>query len=643
MSVEHEPSAGDQPAAPAVPAQPLPASGASRPWFVVVTLWGIAGVALTAVAFALSRDNTDLGLARTLPWFALAAIAGPALMRMLAPSTGRSERILLIGMTALLLYWTKVLYDPTGLAFPDELHHLANTERLVDSGRLYENNSLLPVTADYPGLSIVTAALSLLSGIGLFTSALLVIGAAKVLSCVALYLVFERLSGSARIAGAGALLYCASSSFMFVTAQFSYESLAVALLAVVLLCVVQRRDASDSERGGWSALGGVVAVAVVMTHHLAAYALIVLLWAQVAITLSRRRPGVTAPIAIAVTATVAGVAWATFVAGDTAGRLGDVPARIGRALSRAFGDASATRAPTPGGGSGGSIVVDGAPLDDVLLALASVFLVALLTIAGVLAARRRSWPDPLAAILAAMGLVAVAAVPLRALAGAGGTADRVAELLFAGAALMAGVAAVAFVDRRSGDGDGAGLGWRVPAMAAAGAIAVAGAGAIGWPGDARLPRAFTADVAGARVQPAGPRMATWAAAGLPRDAAIVADAGNALLLEGAGFRRVLTSTPAVAELLSADVISRSEWDFLRARHAGYVVLDRRLASDDDTARQSYPRPRDAVQAPISNWRAIRRKYARLPGSARIFDGGDIVVFDIRRPLRQLVEPPPDVG
>jgi hypothetical protein len=231
----------------------------------------------------------------------------------------------------------------------------------------------------------------------------------------------------------------------------------------------------------------------------------------------------------------------------------------------------------------------------------------------------------------------VAAYPLRTLTGADATADQIASPLFFGAALMAAVAAVWFVDRRDERG------WRGPAVAAAGVIAIAGGAVIGWPQDARLPRALTADIAGARVMAEGPRAAKWAAANLPHAAPIVADAANGRLLEGAGFRRVLAGTPAVAELLSLNVISRSQWDGLRRRGVAYVLLDRRPASSDATIGYFYPRPSEAARPPLGNWRAIRRKYARLPGSERIFDSGDIVVFDIRRPLRELEEPPPDVG
>ncbi len=47
----------------------------------------------------------------------------------------------------------------------------------------------------------------------------------------------------------------------------------------------------------------------------------------------------------------------------------------------------------------------------------------------------------------------------------------------------------------------------------------------------------------------------------------------------------------------------------------------------------YPRASEADDPPISNWQNVRQKYEGLPNSGRIFDSGDIVVYDIRRAAR----------
>ena len=121
----------------------------------------------------------------------------------------------------------------------------------------------------------------------------------------------------------------------------------------------------------------------------------------------------------------------------------------------------------------------------------------------------------------------------------------------------------------------------------------------------------------------------------------MANDSNGRLLSVAGFDRVFAGpTPAVPELLTFDVLPQWQWDFLRAQGIDYVVVDRRVASTDALTGYFYPRASEADDPPISNWQNVRQKYEGLPNSGRIFDSGDIVVYDIRRPLER-GEPPAD--
>jgi hypothetical protein len=602
------------------------------PW-LPAALGGVLGIVLLSVSFALARANGDLTVARLLFWAAIAAIAGPALVRMLAPSATRSERILLVALVALLLYWVKVLHDPVRLFFSDEFFHLANAQRLQETGQLYGDNLLLPVSADFPGMVLVTTALSELSGLALFPSALVIIGLAKLMAAVALFLVFERLAGSARIAGVGALFYSAHSNYVFWSSQFSYESLSLPLLLVVVLCLVARSGASRARRASWSAIGSLIAVTVALTHHLTGYAIVVILWAHVALTMWRRRPDVRPPIAMAVVATVASFAWTTIVATGIGDYLGSIFGRLIDVFSQAT-SGGGTRVPFQGGAVGAD--GGGTPIDDRLLATGSLLLVTLAVCAGVLVARRRTWRDPLVLLLAIAALAAVAAYPLRIYSGSWEIANRTSDFLFIGVALMAALAALAVVDRWRWR-------WRVPAIAAAGVIAIAGGMVIGWPDTARLPRPFTAERAGTRIEAPGPRMVEWARAHLPRDSAFVANATDGRLLSVAGFNRVFASpTPGTTPLLTFDVLPQWLWDFLREHGIDYVVVNRRLTSWDNLIGYFYPRPVEADDPPISNWRKVRRKYQRLPVSGRIYDSGDIVVYDIRRSIAWPHPPPEDV-
>lgn len=618
------------------PSPDPPRSLGGNPWLAVVMLWGGVGIVLVSISFALARANVELDVARLLFWGALLAIGGPALMRMLASSAGRSERMLLVALTALLLYWIKVLHDPVALRFADEFYHLANAQRIAETGRLYGANHLLPVSPDYPGLALVTVALSKLTGLGLFPCALVIIGLAKIALSVALFLIFERLSGSARIAGVGALLYSTHANYLFWSAQFSYQSLSVPLLAVVLLSLAARSGAPRALRASWSAVGCLIAVGIAITHHLTAYAVAAILWTHVALAVRRGRPDVRPAIAMAMVSTVAALGWAMIVAGGTADYLGPIFERLIGAVSRAVEQEAATRLPFEGTGRVGSDVdADGPPLDDRAIALASVVLVTTGVTLGLFAARKRKWIDPLVFILAVAAVGAVAAYPLRMLPGAWEIGNRTSDFLFVGVAIVAAVGVVAFVDRGRWR-------WRAPAIAAAGVIAIAGGGVIGWPAAARLPRPDTATVAGAQIAASGPQMAQWAQMHLPPSSGFVANDSNGRLLSVSGFARVWAGpVPTVPQLLGFDVIPQWQWDFLRKQRIDYIVLDRRIASRDNLIGYFFPRPAELDDPPIFNWHTVRRKYERLPGTARIFDNGDIVIYDIRR-ARERPKPLPDV-
>lgn len=627
--------AGDVRTSVPAPALAPPRSRLGGPWLMVVMLWGVAGIALMSVSFALARANVELDIARWLFWGALAAIGGSALMRMLAPSASRAERIWLVALTALLLYWVKVLHEPVTLRFSDEFFHLGNAQRIALTGHLYGENHVLPVSADYPGLPLVTVALSKLTGLGLFPCALIIIGLAKVALSVTLFLVFERLSGSARIAGLAALLYCTHSNYLFWSAQFSYESLSVPLLGAVLLCLVARTAAPRPRSMSWTAVGCLIIVAIAMTHHLTAFATAAILWVHVLLTRWAGRREVRPAIAMAVVATVAALFWVVVVAGGTGDYLGPIFKRLFGAVSRAVSEEAATRLPFQSTGIVGSDVGAAAPaLDDRAFALGSVVIVSVGVIAGLFAARRRKWIDPLVVMLAVAAVGAVAAYPMRMFPGAWEIGNRTSDFLFLGVALVAAVGAIAFVDRGRWR-------WRAPLVAAAGTIAIAGGCVIGWPTSGRLPRPETAKVANAQITAPGPQMAHWARAHLPRDGGFVANDSNGRLLFVAGFARVWAGpVETIPELLGFDVIPQWQWDFIRKQRIDYLVLDRRVSGTDNVIGYFFARPDELDYPIIFNWHTVRRKFERLPESGRVFDNGDIVVYDIHR-AREQPKPLPD--
>src|SRR6187455_2985670 len=104
--------------------------------------------------------------------------------------------------------------------------------------------------------------------------------AARLIFVLALFLFFERASGSARIAGVASLIYMTNPHFLYFDAQFGYETMALPLAAVVLFVIARR---AQTPRAVWSGLTVIALVtigSVVVTHHVTSAMLagFLLLW-----------------------------------------------------------------------------------------------------------------------------------------------------------------------------------------------------------------------------------------------------------------------------------------------------------------------------------------------------------------------------
>ena len=176
---------------------PSPASGtvfaASRVLAVAAT--SAVGLVAAAFAFRWAREAVHLDGARGLLWLALTAIYAPAFAAAISSRATRAERVVVVVIAGASLYALKILYDPTRLGFPDELIHATNATRVAATGELYQHNSISPVSANFPGLSAAAAGLHDLLHLGVVPSAFVVIGVARVILTIALYLLFEQITG----------------------------------------------------------------------------------------------------------------------------------------------------------------------------------------------------------------------------------------------------------------------------------------------------------------------------------------------------------------------------------------------------------------------------------------------------------------
>ncbi|MGC1584766.1 MAG: hypothetical protein WA791_03540, partial [Rhodomicrobium sp.] len=127
-------------------------------------------------------------------------MAFPVSLRVAWPGVSRSELLLSVSILGIGLYGIKILHSPLHFAMFDEFLHWVSAQNVMESDHLFIPNALLPISPLYPGLEILTTALTNLSGLSIFAAGVLVIGIARVAFLYALFVIAELLTGSSRVA-----------------------------------------------------------------------------------------------------------------------------------------------------------------------------------------------------------------------------------------------------------------------------------------------------------------------------------------------------------------------------------------------------------------------------------------------------------
>ena len=274
-------------------------------WVLPVLLCTALGLGSIEIADVASRRGYHYAQVSVYFWAGLLLIFVPIAGRVLMRNTDARERLTLIIVLGISLYLVKVLSSPGAFTFTDEYIHLRSTQDILRTHRLFSNNPLLPTASYYPGLAAVTAGLVDLTGLSPFVSGLIIIGVARVLMSACFFLVAERVTRSSRAAAGASLIYAANPMFLFWSASFSYENLALPLAALVVWWLSRTRHASTRPA---LAATVIAIVAVTATHHVVGFALTALLgvwWLGERITqrptVARRTVGIMALLAGTIT------------------------------------------------------------------------------------------------------------------------------------------------------------------------------------------------------------------------------------------------------------------------------------------------------------------------------------------------------
>lgn len=594
--------------------QPVAARERVKRWGRLPETSLLVAVGLLLVSASYAGGRTADSWAQAAFWAGQLVMFLPVVIRLLSPGlTGDREAFGLVLVLACGYYATKYCYSPQTFTFPDELQHYQTVQDILTTHHLFTYNYSLPISPVYPGLENVTAAVASLTGTSIFVAGLIIAGAARLLLTLGLYLLFRRISNSARVAGLASVLFTTTFYYKSILAMFIYMGLAIPFL-VLTLYGAERITAMPPGRTRrvWWVLAVVSAFVTVVTHHVSSYILAFILALACVIFLVSHRTRPKAPFLAVLTmicATFAGL-WVVFVAPQTGTYLRPSVINFVTGLSGLTSGHTAT--------NGGALR---SPLPDQMISYLGVLVVVCCLPIGWRRIWRTQRTNPWALTMIAASTMFYAVLALRVVSAKGneysGTA--LAYVFVPVAYVLAVAAEELFVVMR-------------PRLAVAGGTMLAclvllGGITSGWPPHwERLPGRYLVSGFESSVEPKGVATAQWALGWLFAGNRIAADETNYTLMGTYGQQDTMRG---VAELYYSPTFRDADRDLVAQAAIRYVLVDRRMSQQlpadgeyfpDDPLTHQHTRP-----LPIENL----DKFDHVTGTHRIYDSGDIVIYDLQ--------------
>jgi hypothetical protein len=612
-----------------------PAPSASAAWITALCL--VASVALVLIAAGDTAGRDGAKAAAPLLWTGVVLLLLPLASRIAWPRVARGERLLLLLLLSESLFLLKLFYSPTALVYYDEFLHWITAHDILYRQRLFLENPLLPISADYPGLEILTTAIANIAGLTVFPASVAVIGVLRATFMSALYLFYERLSGSSRLAGVASLIYMGSSTFLIFDAQFAYETLGITL--VVLVAFAEAETGADRQPERWKSLTllATLLFAIAVTHHVSALLCAIYLVGLATIERMRRAPrqrqrsvlGAAAALSVIIP-----LLWIVIVRIPIDSYLGPIAERATDAIADKLSGSSAARhffvaangTVQPLGyrltGIGASLLL--------ALGLATGFFRALALAVGGDSTRgwarlgqvaRRRWRDSRIVLLTLAAFGFPLSVALRMSGGSWEVGNRMNSVVFLAVGFVCSVAIVHFWQSRITRS-------RLVGTTLAIGIVLLGSVTTGS-GQRALPGKYQVSADPESIEPMGIATARWTRQWLGEGNRFMADRTNQLLLATYGQQDVVTSLAEGIDESRAYLASRLSPAALypiRAGRVDYLLADLRLTTAPPVVGHNFENGElDQGRPPPPDWLL---KFDRAPWAGRVFDNGWIVIYDV---------------
>jgi uncharacterized membrane protein len=627
VTVADSPIGGTQAGYVAHRAATRPVARSRLPVSVVAFAAALGVLAVAAAYTAGRRGYAATSWADLLYWFGQLLILAPVAARLLSRRTVTAgEPLTLIVTLTVAEYLVKVCYSPAAFTYVDELMHWRTTADVMQTGKLFTVNNLLPISPYYPGLEEVTSALASITGLSIFTCGLIVAGTAHLLFVTVLFVLFRHVSGSHRVAGVAILLYASESLFQSFDSMFVYQTLAVPFLGLTLLAVYRlAQPQAAGSRAGWFTIATLAALATVVTHHVTSYVLVATLEViTLAALLTRDRTLAAWSSILALVSAAAFGAWIVFAAPSTVGYLSPFVDSAVQAV-RSILSSGHSGVPPPTSAANG-------PLQNQALEVAAVLIMSVLVPIGWWQVWRRYRRQPWAVALAIGALSWYIIVAVRLFVADGSElAGRASTFVFVPAGFVAALAVIRLTDKS--------LRWpiiradvhmRAPAVVAAAVVAtlvlIFNGLANGWPPYwERLPGAYQVAGFERSVGPEQIASADWALAMLGPGNRFATDEGDFPVLGSYGDQNpVLTD----GFLYTSPTFTQSAAQQVQALDIQYALVDQRLSEQLPASGSYFPIDPNAGTYTHPLPPADLAKFNAVSGIDRIYDSGNIVIYDL---------------
>ena len=543
--------------------------------------------------------------------------------RLISPAPSRLERICLLCVVGICFYLVQFMVSPLHASSFDEFLHWRTADDIARSRHLFSENPMLPVSPYYPGLEILTNALSTISGLSTFQAGIVVINASRLLMTLSLFIFYEQVTQSSRMAGIATIIYMTNPHFLLFDAIFNYETFALPL-ATFMLYILSRFQTPNKDYRWILLTAWIVLLAVTITHHMTDYVFdgFLTLWALISLFQDSSRNVRIYLAAIALSGILLSLAYAFLLEGN--------PVR--EYLSSYFGSAfnelgniitgTSTARPLFTGPAGQS-----APIWDRLLMLASVALVAFGLPFGLLCLWQQHRHYPLAIMLGIAALSYPITQAFRFTKFGAEITDRSAAFLFLPVAYVLSIFIAHFWPTRK-------LSWKSTSLITCVLSVVLLGGVVleSGPAWSNLPGPYITVADVRSIEPEGIQAASWALTHLGPDSRVATDRINRELMDTFGDQRIVTGSEDkvdISPIFYSSKFSPEEVAILRSARVRYLVVDLRLSTslplDGFYFEEGEP---EAFQltSPIS--REALTKFSAIPQINQVFDSGNIVIYDV---------------